>query len=254
MLSRDPRKRAGISRVEVVVVILMLLGLVAVLIPRGGNARDAARRIECSNNLRDIGFAMQNFESTQGNFPTERSAPSQPLSGLSFYTQLLDNLELSNLKDEQGQPLPSGQAKVFLCPSRRTPGQAPGARDLGYLKSNGEITAALDNPKVSVGLIANATGTASTVLLAHVWVPPASYVQEPANPSWAALYPAHAMTNSSRIFPDKDPAGANALGSPHSNMPAVFADNHIGHFPLKYPHLAAVFSIAPSREPATNIP
>jgi len=263
MMCRDPRKRPGLARVEVLVVLLVLVALAGILVPGCARQRgDASRRMECSNNLRNIGFAMQNYESGKGHFPSEnpKDNPDYPTGGScpSFYAQLCDDLELANSCLQGGdpqKPIAGAQAKVFLCPSRRMPRQSPGGRDYGYLKSDSQITAILDTQKVSVKGLAEKRGTAATALLAHVWVFPTSYVQDPANPSWAAPYPAHAMTNSSRIYADTDPAGTNALGSPHTNMPAVFADNHIGCFPLSYPQpqLAAVFSIKLSSE-LRNVP
>jgi hypothetical protein len=259
MLSCDPRKRAGLSRVEVLAVLLVLVTASGVLLPGCAQHRVPAQRIECANNLRNIGFAMQNYDSAYGYLPCENpvdnpdyKTPPVP----SFYAQLCDNLEMAScLKDGDPQkPIPTSQVRFFICPSRRKPMEAPGGRDYGYLKSSGSLKAVLDTPKVSVQKIKETIGTAETALLGHVWVSPDSYKQQPANPSWAAPYPAHAMTNSSRIYEDKDPAGTNALGTAHPAMPAVFADNHIGNLPLDYPQLAALFSIAPRPEPLKNVP
>jgi hypothetical protein len=253
MASRDSRLRRASARLEALVVLLLLFTLVGILLPGCQRQRVPSQRGECSNNLRNIGFAMQNYDAVTGHFPCEfpQDNPDYPTGPCpSFYSQLCDNLELTDClidgdPTKGAKPAPKNQVRVFLCPTRRSKFQVPGGRDYGYLKSNSQITAVLDTPKLSAQELAEKRGTATTAVLGHVWVPPIDYGQKPANPQWDALYPAHAMTNSSQIYADTDPAGSNALGSPHLFMPTLFADAHIGQTPLSYPQLALLFSIVP---------
>jgi prepilin-type N-terminal cleavage/methylation domain-containing protein/prepilin-type processing-associated H-X9-DG protein len=63
------RSVAGFTLVELLVVIAIIGILVGLLLPAVQAAREAARRMSCSNNLRQLGLAMHNYESTHQSFP-----------------------------------------------------------------------------------------------------------------------------------------------------------------------------------------
>ncbi|MCA9237575.1 MAG: DUF1559 domain-containing protein [Planctomycetales bacterium] len=108
--SSRPRFRAGFTLVELLVVIAIIGVLVALLLPAVQAAREAARRMSCTNNLKQLGLADLNYESTKGNFVPARLGPDstnsrevQDLttaiqrSGASGFVLMLPQLELSAL-------------------------------------------------------------------------------------------------------------------------------------------------------------
>ncbi len=93
------RSRSGFTLIELLVVIAIIAVLIALLLPAVQAAREAARRIQCVNNLRQIGLAFHNYESAASVFPPGRINTYVAGNGHCWgaYSQLMPQLELQNV-------------------------------------------------------------------------------------------------------------------------------------------------------------
>ena len=98
-MSRSRPASTGFTLVELLVVIAIIGVLIALLLPAVQQAREAARRMQCTNNLKQQGLAMHTHHDTYGSFPT--GAPPSHRANWRFH--LLPGLEQTSLYDQVDQ-------------------------------------------------------------------------------------------------------------------------------------------------------
>lgn len=120
-------KRQGFTLIELLVVIAIIAILVGLLLPAVQQAREAARKIQCINNLKQIGAALHNHHDRKGAFPAGFSKSK----GIGWTARLLGELDQAPLYDSvdwNGQWKDGNNEKalgivlpVFRCPSAPVP-------------------------------------------------------------------------------------------------------------------------------------
>jgi prepilin-type N-terminal cleavage/methylation domain-containing protein len=150
----QPRRQRAFTIVEMLVVISIIAVLAALLLPAVQAAREAARRMQCANNLKNLALATQQFEASKGYLPASRTFLNMPKTDylppanwqttghyVTWVHQLFPymekgdwQLQLENNLASDGSPKGSGsytgtpvmslqgRLKIVICPSDRVDG------------------------------------------------------------------------------------------------------------------------------------
>jgi prepilin-type N-terminal cleavage/methylation domain-containing protein len=140
---RNSRLRAGFTLVELLVVIAIIGVLVALLLPAVQMAREAARRMQCGNHLKQMGLGVINFEDVNKQLPYTRTDPSETWAVLILpFIEQQAHYALWDLKKTYYNQIDQARLpthNVMLCPTRR---KAPRqSKDNNFDKLQGDVNA-----------------------------------------------------------------------------------------------------------------
>ncbi len=158
-MSQSPSRARGFTLVELLVVIAIIGILVALLLPAVQAAREAARRTECVNKLKQLGLALHNHHDTHKLFPdggenytsaTRTMVNGQPTIAPNqewgWLYQVLPFMEQTNLYENPSDAAIQGVAiEGYFCPSRRAPMVING-RAVNDYAGNGGLYSSASHP------------------------------------------------------------------------------------------------------------
>jgi prepilin-type N-terminal cleavage/methylation domain-containing protein/prepilin-type processing-associated H-X9-DG protein len=126
-------QRRAFTLIELLVVIAIIAVLVGLLLPAVQKTREAANRMSCQNNLKQLGLAIHTFHDANGHLPSTQRPPSNaaPLPRQGWMLFILPYIEQSNLYNQYdftqswfvpaNVPVSGTRVKTFECPSGQNP-------------------------------------------------------------------------------------------------------------------------------------
>jgi len=225
MSSLRSRRPSGFTLIELLVVIAIIAILIGLLLPAVQKIREAANRMKCSNNLKQIGLGLHNYHSTYDAFPPmgryTAATPSRPEERSNLWISLLPYIEQDNIYKLSPGPSPRDPSvdagdpksianktiKIYLCPSDRT-NQPTATWTLGWEVANyvanhdafhnptdGGWMSNWDSGQSSYQARLGATytdGTSNTLGITEAYARCGStgtlWAHEPVNPDWHAMF------------------------------------------------------------------
>ncbi len=184
---RPPRQtKQAFTLIELLVVIAIIALLIGLLLPAVQKVREAAARLTCSNNLKQMGIGFHNHHDALGHFPkggthvpptypssadTSAGTPTARESSWSWAYQLLPFIEQDNLyRNTDSTFVRNTPVKVYHCPSRRQAQVVNGTAKIDYAGCAGDQANGVNGivMQTTLGLVRMADvldGTSNTVML-----------------------------------------------------------------------------------------
>jgi prepilin-type N-terminal cleavage/methylation domain-containing protein len=232
--------RSGFTLIELLVVIAIIAVLVSLLLPAVQQAREAARRSQCKNNLKQLGLAVHNFEGTYGYLPSSLRPPVAGTVRFSVLTALLPSLDQSNIYNQYNQsinwsvgtniPLSQTVIPSFTCPSDPLAGALDGIPDVPASWAQDTAAASAYSPIYGISPLIYSSGL-TTLTQPSLYSDPATVFAGSPVKYVAGLFPKNATidpttglaTRQGKKFRDVTDGLSNTLAIAESaGRPAVF--------------------------------
>jgi len=146
--------RGAFTLVELLVVIALIGVLIGLLLPAVQKVREAANRSTCTNNLKQAGLALHNYETVQGGLPPVRVTTPKTHGWVQAILPFIEQENLSkqyrldvNWNDSANAEVSRAQLKLLLCPS--APGGRRAEQDRGVSDYPALNHVAASNPQIS---------------------------------------------------------------------------------------------------------
>ena len=261
-------RRHGFTLIELLVVLAIIAVLIGLLLPAVQRVREAAARIQCQNNLKQIGLAFHNHHATHGAFPrggthlplthpqgadTSATDLRTRLQSWSWSYFILPYIEQENLYQTTDPVVAQNTpVKIYVCPSRRNADLQYGTAKIDYAGNAGDHFEGLNGlvmrTPLGVVRVADVTdGTSNTVLVGERQLNRAMFGQSIddnesfCTPGWNIDWEAYrwgAAAPAPDFSAPGDTAPSTVFGSAHgTGFACVFADE---------PHRTVRYSVSPA--------
>jgi len=235
------RIKRGFTLIELLVVIAIIAILIGLLLPAVQKVREAAARMSCQNNMKQIGIAMQSYHDNAGKIPSNGSNTGTRGDWCWAY-QILPYIEAANIKaaGDAGTPTSGVGIKTYLCPARgRVAFSSTGANSPGF---NGPFTdykvnwntaenrSNLDPNRLTLTVITTQNGTTNTIFAGEGFLDTREY-RKTYGDNWEEVIYSGGYGGTGRggtsITKDDQSGQGDKWGSPHGACQFLFYDGSV---------------------------